>query len=125
MRSAAVAAALLIVTSQPSPTRFDVREKSIPELTAALASGAVTSRQLVQAYLDRIAAFDHAGPALNAMIAINPRALADADALDAERRAGRTRGPLHGIPIVVKDNYDTTDMPTTAGSLALNGSRPD
>ena len=100
-------------------------EKSIPELGAALDSGAVTSHSLVQAYLERIERYDHTGPALNAMIAINPRALADADALDAERRAGHRRGPLHGIPVVIKDNYDTADMPTTAGSIALNGSRPE
>jgi len=111
--------------TQPLPARIDVREKSILELAAALDRGAVTSRQLVQAYLDRVAAYDHAGPALNAMIALNPAALAEADARDAERRAGRVRGPLHGIPLVVKDNYDTADMPTTAGSVALLGSRPD
>ena len=110
---------------QPSPARVDVREQSILQLASDLDRGDVTSRQLVQAYLDRIAAYDHSGPALNAMIALNPAALAEADALDAERRAGRVRGPLHGIPLVVKDNYDTVDMPTTAGSVALLGSRPD
>ena len=70
-------------------------------------------------YLARIAAYDHAGPALNAMIRLNPRARAEAAALDAERAAGKVRGPLHGIPVILKDNYDTGDMPTSAGSLAL------
>jgi amidase len=101
---------------------FDPYEKTIPELAAAMRDGLVTSHALVEAYLARIDAFDHRGPAINAVIAINPRALADADVLDRERTAGRVRGPLHGIPIVVKDNYDTIDLPTTAGSVALKGS---
>ncbi len=126
MKIALAVLALAAAVAAQAPTRpFDVMEKSIPELAAALDEGAATSHALVQAYLDRIAEYDHAGPALNAMIAINPRALADADALDAERRAGRRRGPLHGIPVVVKDNFDTVDMPTTAGSTALLGSRPE
>src|SRR5579871_3286318 len=119
-------AAVAFVALQTLPLRYDVTEKDIPDLDAALDSGAVTSRALVEAYLKRIAAFDHAGPALNAMIAINPRAFEEADARDAERRAaGRRRSPLDGIPVVVKDNYDTADMPTTAGAIALLGSRPD
>jgi Asp-tRNA(Asn)/Glu-tRNA(Gln) amidotransferase A subunit family amidase len=98
-----------------------VREKSIPELQDSMRSGTVTSRQLVEAYLARISAYDKQGPALNAMIAINPRALQIASALDDERRTKGPRGILHGIPIVVKDNYATADMPTTAGSKALEG----
>lgn len=100
---------------------FDVFEKSIVDLLAAQRIGTVTSHDLVEKYLERIRAYDKQGPALNAMIALNPRALEDADALDAERRAGRLRGPLHGIPVVVKDNYATAGMPTTAGTLALAG----
>lgn len=106
----------------PAPaSTFDVFEKSILDLIAAQRIGTVTSRDLVEKYLARIRAYDQDGPRLNAMIALNPHALEEADALDAERLAGRVRGPLHGIPIVVKDNYATVDMPTTAGSLALSG----
>ena len=107
-----------------SPSDFDVAEKSVRELGAALADGTVTSADLVAAYLDRIDAYDQRGPALNAMIAINPRAAEVAAERDAERAAGNVRGPLHGIPVVVKDNYDTADMPTTAGTLGLATSLP-
>ena len=107
-----------------SPERFDVTEKSVRDLRAALDSGAVTSADLVDGYLARIEAFDQRGPAINAMIAINPRARERALELDAERAAGMVRGPLHGIPVVVKDNYDTADMPTTASSIALATSVP-
>ena len=100
---------------------FDVQEKTIAELQAALTAGTVTSRSLVLAYLGRIRAFDLQGPRLNAMIAMNPKVLEAADALDRERAARGPRGPLHGIPIVVKDNFETVDMPTTGGSLALTG----
>ena len=81
-------------------------------------------RALTRAYLDRIAAVDDSGPQLNAVIDINPAALKDADARDAERRAGRTRGPLHGIPILVKDNIDVAGMINSAGSLAFVDNRP-
>jgi amidase len=100
---------------------FDVQEKTIDELQAALTSGAVTSRSLVLAYLARIRAYDLQGPRLNALISMNRRVLEIADALDRERAARGARGPLHGIPVVIKDNFETTDMPTTGGSLALTG----
>jgi amidase len=102
--------------------RFAVREATIQELQGAMEAGRVTSQELVQSYLDRIAAFDRQGPRLNTMIRIDPNALAEAAKLDVERRNGHVRGPLHGIPIVVKDNYDTQGLPTSAGAMALSGS---
>lgn len=103
---------------------FNVVEATIPELQAALSTGRLTSVQLVDAYLARIRAYDQRGPRLNAIIRVNPRARAEAEALDAERKAGKVRGPLHGIPVIVKDNYDTADMPTSAGTVALAGVVP-
>ena len=91
---------------------------------SSTASGALTSRTLTQAYLDRIAAIDDAGPTLNAVIETNPNALQDAEALDAERKAGKLRGPLHGIPVLLKDNIDAVPMVNSAGSLALAAHRP-
>ena len=120
----AVAVPLAQRQSQTTLPAFTVLEKSIPELQAAMQARTVTSRDLVTMYLARIKAYDQDGPKLNAMIALNPKALDEAAALDAERRAGRVRGPLHGIPIVVKDNYVTEDMPTTAGTKALEGFMP-
>ena len=110
--------------AQAPQTAFDVMEKTIPQLQDAMAMGTITSRALVEIYLARIAAYDKQGPALNTMVALNPQALKVAEALDAERRAGRVRGPLHGIPVVVKDNYETVEMPTTAGSIALSAFHP-
>jgi len=107
-----------------STPRYDAFEKTIPELQEAMERGEVTSRELVRQYLGRIEAFDRGGPALNSFIYVNPRALEEADALDRERRERGPRGPLHGIPIVLKDNYDTKDMPTTASSVALTGFVP-
>ena len=106
-----------------APT-FEVAELSLTDLQAAMTSGKTTSVAIVDAYLARIAAYDHAGPRINAIIRVNVRARADAARLDTERRAGQVRGPLHGIPVILKDNYDTGDMPTTAGSLALAASQP-
>jgi amidase len=115
----AVAALALAACGERAPA-YDVEEKSIAQLQADMASGAVTSEQLVQAYLDRIERIDRSGPTLNSVFALNPNALEQARALDAERAAGRVRGPLHGIPILLKDNIESADpMPTTAGSLAL------
>ena len=89
-----------------------------------MAAGTLTSHQLTQAYLDRIAKIDDAGPTLAAVIETSPTAIADADALDAERKAGKTRGPLHGIPVLLKDNIDASGMVNSAGSLALAENRP-
>lgn len=99
--------------------KVDVVELSVAEAQAGMVAGRFSSADLVDAYLARIAAIDDSGPTLNAVIALNPAARADAEALDAERAAGRLRGPLHGIPVLVKDNIDVARLPTTAGSLAL------
>jgi amidase len=99
---------------------YSIAEKSIAELSADLAAGRVTSEQLVETYLARIEKIDRRGAELRSVLTINPEAKVQARALDAERRAGKIRGSLHGIPILIKDNIETADpMPTTAGSLAL------
>jgi len=108
-----------------SPARFEVQEASIEEIHRAIREGRLSARDLVAAHLARIEAYDRRGPYLNSLITINPNALAAADSLDRHfRQTGRFVGPLHGIPVIVKDNYDTRDLPTTAGSLALAGSVP-
>jgi amidase len=100
---------------------FSVVEASIPQMRAALARRRVTSRDLVRQYLARIAAYEDK---FHAAITVNPHALEEADAADRERARGRIRGPLHGIPIALKDNIHTTDMPTTGGALAFDGLVP-
>ncbi|HKC15223.1 MAG TPA: amidase [Steroidobacteraceae bacterium] len=118
-RGRQAALALLFCAALPAAA-FDVVGKSIADLAEAQSRGRVTSLQLVDAYLERIRRLDRAGPALHSVLALNPQARAQARALDRERAAGRLRGPLHGIPLLVKDNIETADpMPTTAGSLAL------
>ena len=104
-----------------SVTGLDLQTVTIPQLQKALASGKTTSRALVRAYSARIAAYDGH---VNSIRALNPNALEIARKLDSERAAGRVHGPLHGIPVLLKDNINTTDMPTTAGSIALEGSIP-
>ena len=105
--------------------RFILDEATIDEVQAAYRSGALTAAQLVQAYLDRIHAYDQAGPKLNVVISLNPKALDEAAALDEHlRKTGNFVGPLHGIPVLLKDNVNTKDMPTTGGSLSLAGYRP-
>ena len=103
---------------------LDVVELSAADARARMGAGALTSRALTTAYLARIAAIDKAGPALNAVIELNPTALADAERLDAERAAGKVRGPMHGIPVLLKDNIDAVGMANSAGSLALADNRP-
>ena len=117
--------AALVVAALAAPAQaIEVTEASIPQLQAALASGAVTSRQLVAAYRARIAAYDQKGPALSSIVTLNPAADAEAAALDKERAAKGPRSPLHGIPVLVKDNFDTKDMPTSGGALALATLQP-
>lgn len=108
-------------TSRTVAARVDtlVVEATIGDLQKGMSEGRVTALGLTRAYLARIAAYDQKGPALNAMIRVNPAAERDAAAMDAERRAGKVRGPLHGIPIILKDNFNTADMPTTGSTLAL------
>jgi amidase len=115
--------AAVVVAGQPQKTAtFDLEEATIVGLQERIQTGKDTSRSLVEKYLARIEAVDRSGPAVRSMLEINPDAKSIADALDAERRSGRVRGPLHGIPIVIKDNIATHDrMMTTAGSLALAG----
>jgi len=103
---------------------LEVTEATIVELQSAMTAGTATSVDLVDAYLARIAAYDKQGPRLNAIVLINPRARERAVALDVERREQGPRGPLHGIPIILKDNYNTADLPTTASSVALAGFVP-
>lgn len=118
--------AIVTVGAQPvkSGAAIEITEASITDVQAALTAGRMSSVQLVQLYLARIAAYDHAGPELNSLIRLNPKARAEAAALDAERKMGKVRGPMHGIPVIIKDNFDTGDMPTSAGSLALATSQP-
>ncbi|MCP5144182.1 MAG: glutamyl-tRNA amidotransferase [Gammaproteobacteria bacterium] len=99
-------------------------DATIADLNAAFAAGTLTSERLVQMYLRRIEAYDKQGPAINAVITLNTDAMAQAKLLDTERSVSGPRSPLHGIPVVLKDNYDTRDMPTTGGSLLLEGSMP-
>jgi len=104
--------------------RLGLEEVTIEELQRGYEAGDFTVREVVEAYLDRIEAIDRNGPALNAVLAVHPDALEIAAELDRERREGRVRGPLHGVPVLLKDNIDTADMPTTAGSRFMDGSVP-
>jgi amidase len=121
----AVGVSLAFATRGPAGAAgLNLETATIADLNVAFASGTLTSEKLVEAYMKRIEAYDKKGPTINAVLTLNPRALAEARALDAERKAGKSRGPLHGVPIVLKDNYDTADLPTTAGSQLLEGHRP-
>jgi amidase len=126
MKSPEVLAVLLMSSTasmaQPkSAVPFSVVEATIPEMQAAMKDGRVTSRELVLSHLARIAVYEDR---LNAVITVNPRALGEAEERDRERAQGRLRGPLHGIPVALKDNIHTTDMPTTGGALAFAGFHP-
>jgi amidase len=134
VRNGTLGGAALMVGSRPAAAEsrtdaadreavFDLEEVTIQDLQRDMATRRRTARSITQQYIERIDALDKKGPALHHVLEVNPDALAIADALDRERAAGRTRGPLHGIPILLKDNIDTADrMTTTAGSLALEGS---
>ncbi len=127
--AAACAVALLSAQSKPKtpavppdpPAPFTIVEATIPEMRAAMEQGRVTSKELVRQSLERIATYEKL---LNATISVNPRAIEEAEARDAERAQRKIRGPLHGIPIALKDNIHTTDMPTTGGALAFAGFVP-
>ena len=122
--AAAHPSSALPVLSLTQGQGLEVFEASIPDLQEAMSDGRVTAVQLVDAYLARIAAYDHGGPALNSMIRLNPNARAEAEALDQERALVGVRGPLHGIPVIMKDNYDVAGLPTSGGSIALAGMIP-
>lgn len=120
-RGFAFAALALILAARPAGAQIEVTEATIDELQAAMAEGRTTSVDITRAYLARIAAYDQVGPALDAIVWFNPDALADAANLDEERARRGPRGPLHGIPVLVKENFDVRGLPTSAGSLALAG----
>ncbi len=119
-----VLACVLLAPSSSVAAEFNLQTASFAEINKAFDAGALTSEKLVSLCLARIKAYDQTGPKLNAVIAVNPKALEIARALDAERKTKGPRSPLHGIPIVLKDNYDTYDIPTTGGSKALVGYVP-
>jgi Asp-tRNA(Asn)/Glu-tRNA(Gln) amidotransferase A subunit family amidase len=104
---------------------FDLSTATIADIQAAMDTGALTAERLVELYLARIAAYDGAGPKLNSVITLNPQALDEARALDAERRESGPRGPLHGIAVMLKDVFNTKDMPTTGGFVPMAASQPD
>ena len=112
---------LAVVAAAQTARKFDVYDATIPQLQEALKKKRVTSRQLVEQYLIRIATFEDK---LNATLYVNPKAFEEADQLDRERAQGKLRGPLHGIPVALKDNIHTTNMPTTGGALAFAGYTP-
>ena len=127
---------VMLTTASAAGQQFQLMEASIDEIHRGFESGKLTCHSLVQQYLDRIQAYDQQGPALNAMLYLNPKVLQQADAIDEQLKRGTKRGtklgtqlgtqlkPLQCVPVVLKDNYDTADMPTTGGSLALKGMQP-
>src|SRR3954464_14849500 len=105
----ALTAALLASTASVSAKQVEFDQATIAELGAAFSAGTLTAEKLMELCLARIKAFDRQGPKIHAVITLNPKAMDEAKALDAERKAGKVRGPLHGIPVVLKDNYDTVE----------------
>jgi amidase len=124
LRRFALVIVVFAVVYNARAATFVLTSASIADINAAFAAGALTSEKLTQLYLARIEAYEKNGPKLHAIITLNPRALDEARALDAERKAKGPRGPLHGIPILLKDNIDTADLPTTGGFYALRDSYP-
>jgi Asp-tRNA(Asn)/Glu-tRNA(Gln) amidotransferase A subunit family amidase len=114
----------IAATSGVAAQSFQVEEATIAQIQQALRDKSVTCRQMVQAYLDRIAAYDHNGPALGAVLILNSKAVTEADQLDADYAKSGPVGPLHCVPLVLKDNFDTVDLPTTGGSASLTGAQP-
>ena len=117
-------ATVFTITTLARAETFELTTATIAEINAAFDAGALTSERLVELCLARIETYDNSGPELNAVITVNPNALERARELDAERKRQGPRSAMHGIPVVVKDNYDTADLPTTAGSFMLQGSLP-
>ena len=115
----------LPVTIKPESKTFQLLETTVADVHKAFADGELTARELVQMYLDRIEAYDNAGPAINSVITVSSTALAEADALDAKFRSTGPVGPLHGIPVLIKDQVDTVGMPTTMGSVIFKDYYPD
>ncbi len=121
----ALACMLLAAPARAADPSLDLERLSVADARTMMAAGELTSVQLTRAYINRIAATNTRGPGINAIRMLNPRALQDAAQLDLERATGHVRGPLHGIPVIVKDNLDAAGLPTTAGSVALENSIPD
>ncbi|MCR6650425.1 MAG: amidase family protein [Cellvibrionaceae bacterium] len=119
-----VVAAMAITFHSAQAAEFNLQTATIEDINKAFDAGALTSEKLTQLYLDRIAAYDQQGPKLNTIITLNQEALATARALDAERKTKGPRSKLHGVPVVLKDLFDTKDMPTTAGFLPMKNSQP-
>src|SRR6478609_8949931 len=126
--SLACALAGLLLAAAPARAAdppLDLERLTVADAQTKMAAGQLTSVQLTRAYINRIAATNARGPGLNAVRVLNPRALTDASLLDLERATGKVRGPLHGVPVLVKDNLDVAGLPTTAGNVALQNSVPD
>jgi amidase len=124
MHSLVAIVALAALVERADAVEFELGTATIEDINAAFDAGALTSEKLVQLYLNRIEAYDKHGPKINSVITLNPRALETAKELDAERRTKGPRSKLHGIPVVLKDLYDTKDMPTSGGFLPMKNSQP-
>ena len=119
-----LAAGVMLMVARAAGQQFQLMEASIDEIHRGFESGKLTCHSLVQRYLDRIQAYDQQGPTLNAMLYVNPKALEQADDMDKQFKRGGKLKPLQCVPVVLKDNFDTADMPTTGASLALKGMQP-